>query len=50
VTGNTAIDALNITVSDDYSYEYLDWVGNSLLIHRRENLGESMGNMFKAIY
>lgn len=53
VTGNTAIDALKTTVKDEYSHEQLDWVGNSKLImitaHRRENLGEPMRNMFKAI-
>ena len=53
VTGNTAIDALRTTVIKDYKHEHLDWVGNSKLIlitaHRRENLGEPMRNMFKAI-
>lgn len=53
VTGNTAIDALKTTVSDDYTNELLDWVGDHKLImitaHRRENLGEPMRHMFKAI-
>jgi len=53
VTGNTAIDALKTTVREDYSHEYLDWASDSRLImitaHRRENLGEPMRNMFKAI-
>lgn len=53
VTGNTAIDALNTTVTEDYSHEHLSWVGDSKLImitaHRRENLGVPMRNMFKAI-
>lgn len=53
VTGNTAIDALKTTVSSNYTNEYLNWVGDSRLIlltaHRRENLGEPMCNMFKAI-
>lgn len=53
VTGNTAIDALKTTVRDDYTHEYLDWASDSRLImitaHRRENLGEPMRNMFKAI-
>lgn len=53
VTGNTAIDALKTTVRDDYSHEHLDWALDSRLImitaHRRENLGEPMRNMFKAI-
>lgn len=53
ITGNTAIDALKATVRDDYRNEYLDWVSNSRLImitaHRRENLGEPMHHMFRAI-
>ena len=53
VTGNTAIDALKTTISDDYSHEQLVWASDSRLImitaHRRENLGEPMKNMFRAI-
>ncbi len=53
VTGNTAIDALKTTVKKDYSHPILDWIGNSKMIlitaHRRENLGEPMRGMFKAI-
>ncbi|WP_040928074.1 non-hydrolyzing UDP-N-acetylglucosamine 2-epimerase [Nosocomiicoccus massiliensis] len=53
VTGNTAIDALKTTVRDDYTNEQLDWAVGSRLImitaHRRENLGEPMRNMFRAI-
>lgn len=53
VTGNTAIDALQTTVRDDYEHEIIDWVGDSRMImltaHRRENLGEPMRNMFHAI-
>ena len=53
VTGNTAIDALNTTVTDDYKNELFDWIGNDRLIlltaHRRENLGDIMRCMFKAI-
>lgn len=53
VTGNTAIDALKTTVRDDYKNEHLDWVADSRLImitaHRRENLGEPMHHMFRAI-
>lgn len=53
VTGNTAIDALKITVRHDYSHEHLEWAKGSRLImitaHRRENLGEPMRNMFRAI-
>ncbi|MEK4876258.1 UDP-N-acetylglucosamine 2-epimerase (non-hydrolyzing) [Bacillus sp. FSL W8-0102] len=53
VTGNTAIDALKTTVKSDYQHEILTKVGNDRLIlltaHRRENLGEPMRNMFRAI-
>lgn len=53
VTGNTAIDALKTTVRDDYTHEQLEWASGSRLImitaHRRENLGEPMRHMFKAI-
>ena len=53
VTGNTAIDALKITVRDDYKHEELDWASNCRLIlitaHRRENLGQPMIHMFRAI-
>lgn len=53
VTGNTAIDALKTTVRDDYTHEHLEWAEDSRLImitaHRRENLGEPMRNMFRAI-
>lgn len=53
VTGNTAIDALKTTVRADYRHEQLDWVEESRLImitaHRRENLGEPMKHMFRAI-
>lgn len=53
VTGNTGIDALATTVRDDYSHRLLDWAEGSRLIlvtaHRRENLGEPMRQMFRAI-
>ena len=53
VTGNTAIDALKTTVREDYTHRELDWAADSRLImitaHRRENLGEPMHNMFRAI-
>ncbi|MCR4719178.1 MAG: UDP-N-acetylglucosamine 2-epimerase (non-hydrolyzing) [Firmicutes bacterium] len=53
VTGNTAIDALKTTIRADYSHKELDWAKDSRLImitaHRRENLGEPMHNMFRAI-
>lgn len=53
ITGNTAIDALKTTVKPDYKNEHLDWALDSRLIlitaHRRENLGEPMKHMFRAI-
>lgn len=53
VTGNTAIDALKTTVREDYTHPELEWAKGSRLImltaHRRENLGEPMRNMFRAI-
>ena len=53
VTGNTAIDALKTTVREDYTHPELQWAEGSRLIiitaHRRENLGEPMHNMFRAI-
>ena len=53
VTGNTAIDALSTTVDQSYKNEILDWIGKDRMIlitaHRRENLGEPMRGMFKAI-
>ena len=53
VTGNTAIDALKTTVRGDYTHPELEWARGSRLImitaHRRENLGDPMRNMFRAI-
>ncbi len=53
VTGNTAIDALKTTVSSSYSHPDLDWAEDSRLIlvtaHRRENLGEPMRQIFRAM-
>ena len=53
VTGNTGIDALRTTVRDDYFHPELDWAEGFRLIlitaHRRENLGEPMHRMFRAI-
>lgn len=53
VTGNTVIDAMQHTVSDSYNHPEIEWVGDDKLIfitaHRRENLGQPMHNMFKAI-
>lgn len=53
ITGNTAIDALKYTLTKSYHHEIFDWLGNDRLIlitaHRRENLGQPLVNMFKAI-
>lgn len=53
VTGNTAIDALKTTVKENYSNEVIENLGNNKMIlltaHRRENLGQNMKGMFKAI-
>ncbi len=53
VTGNTAIDALKTTVRGDFTHPVLTWAQGSRLIvitaHRRENLGEPMHHMFRAI-
>lgn len=53
VTGNTVIDAMQHTVIENYHHPELDWIGDGRMIlitaHRRENLGEPMYNMFRAI-
>ncbi|WP_339251932.1 UDP-N-acetylglucosamine 2-epimerase (non-hydrolyzing) [Sporosarcina sp. FSL W8-0480] len=53
ITGNTAIDALQTTVREDYTHPIFEKIGDDRLIlltaHRRENLGEPMRNMFRAI-
>ena len=53
ITGNTAIDALQTTVKETYSHPILDKIGTDRMIlltaHRRENLGQPMRNMFRAI-
>lgn len=53
VTGNTAIDALKTTVRASYTHPELEWAKGARLIlltaHRRENLGEPMHSMFRAI-
>ena len=53
ITGNTAIDALQTTVKSEYTHPELEWAEGSRLIlitaHRRENLGQPMHNMFRAI-
>lgn len=54
ITGNTAIDAMSTTVKENYSHKELEWIGENermilLTAHRRENLGEPMRHIFKAI-
>ncbi|EKS7870111.1 UDP-N-acetylglucosamine 2-epimerase (non-hydrolyzing) [Bacillus cereus] len=53
ITGNTGIDALKTTVKEEYSHPVLDKLRNHRLVlmtaHRRENFGEPMGNMFRAV-
>lgn len=54
VTGNTAIDAMSTTVLESYSHPELEWVEKNerlilLTAHRRENLGDQMRNIFRAI-
>ena len=53
MTGNTVIDAMRYTVTEGYNHPELEWVGDSRMIfitaHRRENLGQPMHNMFRAI-
>lgn len=53
VTGNTVIDALKLTVGNTYRNEHLEWASDSRMLlltaHRRENLGEPMKNIFKAL-
>lgn len=53
ITGNTVIDAMQHTVRASYSHPELEWVGDDKLIfitvHRRENLGSPMRNIFRAI-
>ncbi|MBQ3527631.1 MAG: UDP-N-acetylglucosamine 2-epimerase (non-hydrolyzing) [Clostridia bacterium] len=53
VTGNTAIDTMKLTVREDYTDETVEWAKDSRLIvltaHRRENIGDTMKGMFRAI-
>jgi len=53
ITGNTAIDAMKYTVSENYNNELFEWIGEDKFIlltaHRRENLGDPMYNIFRAI-
>lgn len=53
VTGNTVIDALKMTVKEDYTHPQISWASKSRLVlitaHRRESIGVPMCNIFKAI-
>ena len=53
VTGNTVVDALKTTVTGDYENDYLEWAKDSrlllLTVHRRENAGQAMINIFHAV-
>ena len=54
ITGNTAIDAMSTTVDEKYTHPELDWIktGEKMILltaHRRENLGEPMRHIFRAI-
>lgn len=53
VTGNTGLDALRLTVTEDFSHPLLDWAkGHRLLLltaHRRENSGEPFYHIFRAV-
>lgn len=54
ITGNTAIDAMSTTIKEDYTHKELEWIKDNerlilLTAHRRENLGEPMRNIFKAV-
>src|SRR5699024_4832393 len=53
ITGNTVIDALKTTVHESYSSSVLEGLGDKRLVlmtaHRRENLGNNMRQMFRAI-
>lgn len=53
VTGNTGIDALKTTVRPDFHSDIIDWAkGSRLLVmtaHRRENIGDPMRSMFRAV-
>ena len=54
VTGNTAIDALKLTIKEDYKNSKIDDFNKNeriilLTSHRRENIGTPMENIFKAV-
>jgi UDP-N-acetylglucosamine 2-epimerase (non-hydrolysing) len=57
VTGNTVIDALHKTVTDDFKFDdeklaNIDYENKRIILvttHRRENLGEPMRHVYKAL-
>lgn len=53
VTGNTAIDAMKTTIKEDYFSDILQKHNDKKIVlltaHRRENIGEPMHNIFKAV-
>lgn len=57
ITGNTVIDALNYSVKDDFKFENevlndIDYKNKKVILltsHRRENIGQPMENIFKAV-
>lgn len=53
ITGNTVVDTFKYTIKENYFHPELLWVGDAHMIlitaHRRENIGEPMRHMFKAI-
>lgn len=53
VTGNTVIDALKTTIREGYNHPELEWCKGKKMVlitaHRRENLGEPMRRIFRAI-
>lgn len=53
ITGNTAIDAMKYTINDDYTSDLIAELDGKRLVlvtmHRRENIGEPMENVFRAI-
>ncbi len=53
VTGNTVVDALKITIQENYQHEILQWAEHSRLVmltaHRRENWGQPLYDIFSGI-
>ena len=53
VTGNTAIDCLDLTLKQHYSHELLERMNGHefilVTVHRRENLGVNMEHIFSAL-